>query len=199
MAAVQRRSIQVNELGHSTNRLRQTHGEGERERERQICRQPEDRERATQERQANSQRARRQPECRVLVTQLCTRLRTIPETERLRATETEMRTERGKERETGGYADSPKRARDREADREMDRQGSATVRGAVRCAVRCGARCGATRTFTVEAGKSMDFEGSCRETLVVSGGRGLPCAGDVAGTGHVGPQPISQSNGEIKR
>ena len=55
-------------------------------------------------------------------------------------------------------------------------------RCAVRCAVRCGARC-ATRTFTVEAGKSMNFEGSCMKTLVVSCGRGLPRAGDVPGTG----------------
>ena len=97
--------------------------------------------------------------------------------------QTDKETNRPTDRETDGQRDRQRgvQARehtDREVDSETDRQGTATVRGARCGAVRCDAR-----TFTVEAGKSMDFEGSCMKTLVVSCGRGLPRAGDVPGTG----------------
>ena len=97
--------------------------------------------------------------------------------------QTDKETHRPTDRETDGQRDRQRggQARehtDREVDSETDRQGTATVRGARCGAVRCDAR-----TFTVKTGKSMDFEGSCMKTLVVSGGRGLSRAGDVPGAG----------------
>ena len=153
MAAVQRRSTQVNELGHSTNRLRHAPLESAfghlivtvRGRSPSLLRQTD----------------------RPLYRQ--------PDRETDRPTDSETDEQRGRQRD--GQA---REHTEREVDSETDRQGSATPsRCAVRrCAVR---RC--ARTFTVKTGKSMDFEGSCMKTLVVSGGRVLSRAGYPAGRG----------------